>query len=905
MLQSYFKLIQQRILSLVLAAIFLGLVPAVLPIEEFGQYSLVFSVIQVVGSGFLSLGNQALFRFACEEFSEKKQIGETLVARLIIYAVMLVFILPIVWVAFPKIHDFFGLTNEGLIYIMVGLVIISFNEMGTFAAQSINQYVGYGLAPVLLRAIQLATLLILAYIPFDAWTALLIGTLFGYFCTAVFSWSRIPIKAVSGLSFSKKILEKYISYSWSIPLATLSLMLINVMDVWFLQYFKGVDGVASYAWAYNIPLLVAALLAPLAALLTHQFVELRVENNLVGEIVFSKGAQALWLLVASLCPLGVSIIYNLFSLLNLGDYQDAVVPISILTAVLVFQFGLTFWEAMIRANERLVWRGAIIIFFMAGINAVGDYFFIPDFGGVGAAYATAIAYGIGAIGHFFVIRVLVTNKGLLSSTFVGLFPLACVVCSMGVLYLPLGIGLFYGLICSFVFFSIGRVSDLFKPSLKFADDMLEGVNDTIKFKIIYILEKLVGGYSFLGNDTTLPPPISFMSKNKDKDFFKTDYPNRPISIVVVVNKLAIGGTERHLLQNLPNLNREKFKISIFVLQSGGTLEGEFIKHGIKINVANKSKNVFFGRLKALFYLNKYFKDTKPDIIHFFLPEAYLIGGLAAFIAGHQRCIMSRRSLNYYQKKHQLAACFEEWLHARMSAIIGNSKAVVHDLMTEGVHQNQLGLIYNGIDITKYHNSQRYRDVQRRKLGINSHAIVLIIVANLISYKGHADLLAGLSHIKNRMPNNWKLLCVGRDDGIGKALKNQVAKLGLEENVIWLGQRTDVIELLSTSDIGILCSHEEGFSNSLLEGMASKLPMVVTDVGGNSEAVRHGTTGYLVPPQKPEMLGQAILKLALSKKMREEMGVNGALLVQSQFSTEACLRNYEILYRYIYSIKEKS
>ena len=90
-------------------------------------------------------------------------------------------------------------------------------------------------------------------------------------------------------------------------------------------------------------------------------------------------------------------------------------------------------------------------------------------------------------------------------------------------------------------------------------------------------------------------------------------------------------------------------------------------------------------------------------------------------------------------------------------------------------------------------------------------------------------------------------------------------------------------LLRAADIGMLCSHEEGFSNALLECMAASLPVVATDVGGNAEAVVDRETGLLVPSQAPDQLAQAILELARSPDLRLRFGAAGRSRVETLFS----------------------
>src|SRR5205823_891079 len=126
----------------------------------------------------------------------------------------------------------------------------------------------------------------------------------------------------------------------------------------------------------------------------------------------------------------------------------------------------------------------------------------------------------------------------------------------------------------------------------------------------------------------------------------------------------------------------------------------------------------------------------------------------------------------------------------------------------------------------------------------------IIVANLIPYKAHTDLFHALAQISPKLPADWTLLCVGRDTGYGAKLEKFSQELKLSDHIQFLGERRDVRELLAHAHIGILCSHEEGFANAILEGMTTGLPMIVTDVGGNAEAVVHEKTGLVVPPHDP-------------------------------------------------------
>jgi glycosyltransferase involved in cell wall biosynthesis len=381
-------------------------------------------------------------------------------------------------------------------------------------------------------------------------------------------------------------------------------------------------------------------------------------------------------------------------------------------------------------------------------------------------------------------------------------------------------------------------------------------------------------------------------------------------ILFVVYSLSLGGTEKHLMLIVPALLQRGHRVKVYNISGTGDAEITSVLDNAGVDVISPSKlssqrgDHFNGRpttfrlLAGTLGLMRTYRLEKPLIVHFYLPRAYIIGGLLGLMASLPRLVMSRRSLNAYQEKHRGLAALERRLHDAMTAIVGNSQKVVEQLRDEEhVPSEKLFLLYNGISTEPFERPFDDKD-KRAELGLADETLVLITVANLIKYKGHEELLAAIARIKSELPRNWVLLIVGRDDGIGSRLKKKTRDLGLAEHVRFLGQRGDVPELLRVSEIGLLCSHEEGFSNALLEYMAARLPVVATDVGGNAEAVIDGVTGLLVPAKNPGALARAILHLVHDPAERKRMGTAGRTRVQQNFSLEACLNGYEVLYRSI-------
>jgi glycosyltransferase involved in cell wall biosynthesis len=380
---------------------------------------------------------------------------------------------------------------------------------------------------------------------------------------------------------------------------------------------------------------------------------------------------------------------------------------------------------------------------------------------------------------------------------------------------------------------------------------------------------------------------------------KSETPNP--KILYVIGTLEVGGAETHLVRIALGLKARGWQPEFFVLQPGGPLTAPLREAGIPIHGVDckwcrklpkgKTLSQLFLTMGALILT---MQRLRPVTCHFFLPMAYLFGGLASVFTFTRPRIMSRRSLNDYQRGHPIYAAIERWLHPKMDLVCGNSLAVVNQLGAEGVPPERERLIYNGIELST-EVMPDHREETRAALGVPAGSLVLAIVANLIPYKGHTDLIDALALVANKMPSGWTLLCMGRDDGIGKDLRERAAKAGIGENIRWLGSRRDVPQILAASDIGLLTSHQEGFSNAVLESMAAGLPMVVTDVGGNAEAVVDGDTGRVVPPHDPQALAEAIWRVATDPE-RRLMGERGRDRVQRFFSLNACVDAYEALYR---------
>jgi glycosyltransferase involved in cell wall biosynthesis len=267
------------------------------------------------------------------------------------------------------------------------------------------------------------------------------------------------------------------------------------------------------------------------------------------------------------------------------------------------------------------------------------------------------------------------------------------------------------------------------------------------------------------------------------------------------------------------LNRRGYRVMVFSLATG-PLRGALNAEGVPTLVARarlrRSRRLLIFNLPlAATQLFALLIRRRPAVVHFFLPEAYLLGAPLAAVARIPIRVMSRRSLNVYQQSNPgVVAWIERALHRTMTVILGNSRSVVRQLLEiEGVNPSRLGLIYNGVDAARFATGFRrgaIRASTRCAFNLPSQALVVVMVANLIVYKGHLDLLEALHLISRHLPAGWRLLLVGHDESIGDKLRAHAHALAIDDHVVFLGSRVDVPEILIASDIGIYARIRKDF-----------------------------------------------------------------------------------------------
>jgi L-malate glycosyltransferase len=370
--------------------------------------------------------------------------------------------------------------------------------------------------------------------------------------------------------------------------------------------------------------------------------------------------------------------------------------------------------------------------------------------------------------------------------------------------------------------------------------------------------------------------------------------NKRITVMLTINKMIIGGAEQQFLELVRGLDKTRFKIVVVTLNPGGDLEPE-VKNipGIEyICLDRKGKFNFF----TLFTILRLLREKRVDVIQPFLTPATFFTLVPAVINRTPVKIITERG-NKRSKPglgYMVYLRTEDFFTRFADCVIPNSESGKSYLIKRGITPGRIRVIYNGINTNRLTPDPDKVARIRAGMDILAGGKVVGISASLTPNKDHVTFLKAARLVTQVNPR-VKFAILG-DGPLGPMLQNMARESGIESNVIFLGNQTEVGSYLSTFDIVCLCSAEpEGCSNAILEAMALSKPVIATNTGGNSELVTDGETGLIVPVQDPERLAGAILSCLQQPEKALGMGQRGRAMIMSRFSLTRMVKDYETLF----------
>ena len=370
-----------------------------------------------------------------------------------------------------------------------------------------------------------------------------------------------------------------------------------------------------------------------------------------------------------------------------------------------------------------------------------------------------------------------------------------------------------------------------------------------------------------------------------------------MNVLQLTNSFHPGGSERQAVQ-LARLLKEsgRCRVTIACLDRSGVLLDEAMRSGFK-DIPEYPLTSFYNAnaLKQSRLLAAYLREHKIDVVQTHDFYSNVFGMAAAARARVPARIASKRETGGMRTAAQ--SFVERQMYRLAHAIVVNSDAVGRHLVREGVRPGKIVTVYNGLEtsrITAAVGLKRDEILNALNLPREGGRPFVTIVANLQhEVKDHRTFLRAARRVRDVVPEAAFVLA-----GEGKltdSLRALASQLGLEHDTFFLGRCSRVAELLAVSDVCVLSSTAEGFSNAILEYMAAARPVVVTDVGGAREAVTEGLTGYLVPPGDDETMAARITSLLREPERARQMGDEARRTVEEKFSCEAQVKNTLKLY----------
>jgi len=351
-----------------------------------------------------------------------------------------------------------------------------------------------------------------------------------------------------------------------------------------------------------------------------------------------------------------------------------------------------------------------------------------------------------------------------------------------------------------------------------------------------------------------------------------------IKVIHMADSLHRGGLEKVVAMIAHGLDREKFDVEIWCMDSGGVIADELRKEDFSVTVwrINSYRNPI-----NIFRLASRLRKNKTTIVHLHGFFCSVIGTVAAVLAGVPvRIVHMHTTLHHFTRfdviKHRIVNRF-------IDKIIFISKSAHASSLQVGCgYQGKGMVIYNGVD-----------GVLPRNQTADKEKNVITMVASLNEHKGHTYLLKAIQYLVKEFPD-VNLWIIGQGP-LKITLEQEAKDLGIQGHVTFWGERNDVVDLIEQSTICVLSSLREGLPLAILEAMAQGKPVVAHRIGGVPEAVEEGVTGFLVEPKNTRQFSEKLSLLLSDQDLQGRMGQQAREAFKRKFSSEIMIHQIEKVY----------
>lgn len=359
----------------------------------------------------------------------------------------------------------------------------------------------------------------------------------------------------------------------------------------------------------------------------------------------------------------------------------------------------------------------------------------------------------------------------------------------------------------------------------------------------------------------------------------------------VLHRLDRAGAEV-LAGDLARRLGDRYRSVFLCLDGIGPLGEQLISEGFEVLALGRRPGLDLkvaGRLRAAA------KRHSIALLHAHQYTPFCYAALSRRLSASPPILFTEHGRHYPDERKTKRAWANRWLLKptdRVSAVGQFVKQALID--NEGIAEGRIEVIYNGIDPDAFPPADTNARARARELiGVDDDAPLIMQVARFHPVKDHELSVRAFKQVVAHMPA--ARLCLVGDGGERPAIEALAAELGIHDQLMFLGVREDVSDLLPGADVFMLSSKSEGVSVTLLEAMATGLPIVATDVGGNAEVVEHDVTGLLSPREDDKALAENLVSLIRDPARRGAFGRAGRSRLLETFTQDRMHRQYAELY----------
>ena len=376
-----------------------------------------------------------------------------------------------------------------------------------------------------------------------------------------------------------------------------------------------------------------------------------------------------------------------------------------------------------------------------------------------------------------------------------------------------------------------------------------------------------------------------------------------MNITHVVESLNRGGLERVVIDLIRAQQEAGYQCQVICLFELGSQASELIELGVPVETCDKRRGL---DLRAILRARKFMRGHATEVLHTHNAISHYYAVLASRGLSLRRVVNTRHGMGVTRAVAQRDSRSYSWRDNRLEWLYGKSMAFTDVVATvsetaqqefsqrSDVPSKKVTAIPNGIRTDKFHPASAEARLRlRTALGLPQATRVAGFVGRLTWAKDHATLIRAFKRVLEQLPES-ALVLIG-DGPLRSGLMELASAEGIANRVFFLGDRSDIHELLSALDLFVMSSVTEGYSIALLEACAAGLPIVATKVGGNAEIVREGVNGHLVTEREPVGMANAIVALLADGERAEAMGQAGRDWVLEQGSFRTMARRYASIY----------